>query len=118
VAFELYKKTRATTEAEEVSISSAGIITISPALTETHLKNIEHVELYFDSVTKRVGIKPVKQKSRYSYQLLRPANSRRTVISGRGFLSTYKISQAENGKFKAQTCDASFEDGMVIFRCK
>jgi hypothetical protein len=118
MAFELYKKTRATTEAEEVSISSNGIITISPTLTEKHFKSIEHVELYFDSATRKVGIKPVKQDTRYSYQLLRPKNSRRSAISGRGFLTTYKISQAEQGKFKPQTFDAAFEDGMLIFRTK
>jgi hypothetical protein len=118
MAFELYKKTRATTEAEEVSISSAGIITISPTLTDKHLKSIEYVELYFDSAARKVGIKPLKQKTRYSYQLLHPANSRRSAISGRGFLSSYKINQADQGKFKPQTFDAAFEDGMLIFRTK
>ena len=118
MTFELYKKTRATTEAEEVSISAAGIITISPSLTDNHLKSIEYVELYFDSATRKVGIKPIKQKTRYSYQLLRPANSRRSAISGRGFLSSYKINQADQGKFKPQKFDATFEDGMLIFRTK
>lgn len=118
MAFELYKKTRATTEAEEVSISSAGIITISPTVTDQHLKSVEYVELYFDSATRKIGIKPVKQKTRYSYQLLRPANSRRAAISGRGVLSSYKINQDDHGKFRPQTCDATFEDGMIIFRTK
>src|SRR5438132_6595717 len=102
MAFELYEKTRATSEAEEVSISSAGIITISPTMVDKHLKNIEYVELYFDSATKRIGIKPVKHKSKYSYQLLRPTNSRRAAISGRGFLSSYKINQVDKGTFKKQ----------------
>jgi len=118
MAFELYKKTRATTEAEEVSISAAGILTISPLLTEQHFKNVESVELYFDSTTKKVGIKPVKTKTRYSYQLLRPNNSRRSSVSGRGFLTTYKISQTDNGRFKPQTFEAAFEDGMIVFKVK
>ena len=118
MAFELYKKTRATTEAEEVTISSAGVITISPTLTEKNLKNIEHVELYFDSANRKVGIKPVKQETRYSYQVLRPAHGRRAAISGRGFLGSYKISQDAKGKFKPLTLEASFEDGMIVFRVK
>jgi hypothetical protein len=118
MAFELYKKTRAITEAEEISISSAGVITISPSLTAEHLKNVEHVQLYFDSASKKVGIEPSKQKTRYSYQLLRPAHGRRAAISGRGFLGSYKINQDVKGKFKPQRFEATFEDGKIVFKVK
>src|SRR5579863_3591186 len=113
MAFEIYKRTRATSEAETVSINSAGTITISPACTDKYLKGVRYVELYFDAVSKKVGIKPVTKETDYSYQLFRPAKSRRASVSGRGFLSSYKINQTEKGRFKPQTFDALFENNMI-----
>lgn len=115
--FEWYSKQRVTSDKDEVSISSAGIITISVSLTKDHLENVKYVELGFDPTTKRIAIKPSKTETRTSLQLLRVPNSRRTAISGRGFLRFYKIAQSGD-KFKPATFPAKFEDGMIIFSVK
>jgi hypothetical protein len=117
MGFELYKKTRALSKDETITISKAGTITISPALTEDHLKNTEFVQLYYDAQTKRVAIKPIKKDEHYGFQIIRPASSKRAVISGRGFLRTYKIN--ESGKvFRIGTYDAKWENEMIVFSVK
>lgn len=116
--FELYHKTRATSEEETVTITAAGVLSFSTALTEKHLKNVDAVQLYFDLATKRVGIKPTKEGEKYSYQLIQPANSRRKTVSGRGFLRTYKIGSEKAGKFAPETFEAAFENGMIVFSVK
>jgi hypothetical protein len=113
--FELYKRTRATSEAETVSISAVGIITVSPVFAERYFKDADYAELYYDAASKRVAIKPLKNETDYSYQIIRPKNSHRASVSGRGFLRSYKIGLADKGKFKPETFDAKFEDGMIVF---
>jgi hypothetical protein len=116
MSFQLYQRDRATDDEETVSISSAGIMSFSAALTKKYLENVSAVLLYFDPANKRVGIKPAKEEDKFAYKLFLPVNSKRKTVSGRGFLRKYKIGQEKEGKFKAQTFEASFENGMVIFK--
>jgi hypothetical protein len=119
MAFQLYTKQRAPlSEVDEVAISAAGIITISSSLSEGHLKDAKYVELYFDLTSKKIGIRAVAKESRASMQLLRPINSRRCAVSGRGFLRFYKIGMAADGKFKRASFPATFTDGMIVFSVK
>ncbi len=118
MAFELYTKTRAASDEENVSITATGVITLSAACTKKHFVGIEYVQLYYDPTAKRVGIKPLKKAEKYSYKVVRPANSKRVVFSGRGFLRMYHISEGEKGKFNPQTFDTKFEDGMITFSVK
>ena len=111
--FELYKRTRATTDEESVSINSTGVISLSPVVTEKYLKDKTYVELYFDSSSKKIGIKPIKQKTEYSLQVVRPAHSRRATVSGRGFLSSNKVDFT-----KRRDCPVTFDDNMIIFSIK
>src|SRR6266571_1302232 len=114
MAFEIYKRTRATSEDESVSITPTGNIVFSPVITEQHLKNITHVEIYFDSETKRIGVKPTKQKTPYSYTLVKPQHSRRASISGSGFLGYHKLFQ-KGKRFEAREFPAKFERDMIVF---
>lgn len=118
MAFELYQKTRAAGEEETVTITAAGVLSFSPAATEKYLKTAKFVQLYFDATSKRVGIKPVKENEKYSYQLFRPNNSKRAAVSGRGFLRQYKIGTVDKDKFKPESFDARFENGMIVFSIK
>src|SRR5215472_13896303 len=112
--FELYKRTRATTDEETASISSTGVISISPAVTDKYFKDKQFAELYFDANSKKIGIKPQKQKTEYSLQLVRPAHSRRATVSGRGFLSSNKV-EFSKGQFNRRDFPVTFDDNMIIF---
>lgn len=112
--FELYKKQRAAKETKTVTISSAGVISISPDLTHEYLEDVKYVELYFDSNTKKVGIKPIRTETQYSFQVIRPANGKRAAVSGRGFLTSYKLG-VEKGHIKPQKHPAEFDNGMIVF---
>ncbi len=118
MVFELYTKTRAASDEEMVSITATGVISLSAACTTKYLKDLEYVQLYYDPTAKRVGIKPLKKAEKYSYKVVRPANSKRAVFSGRGFLHMHHISEGEKGRFKPQTFDTKFEDGMITFSVK
>jgi hypothetical protein len=115
MAFELYEKQRASGDEETVNISAVGVISFSPALVEQHLKGTTFVELYYDASTRRIGVKPVKTKTKYSYQLIK--QGKRLAVSGSGFLNNYKIIEKADGKFKAQSdIDVKFQDGILVFR--
>lgn len=109
MAFEQYKKQRAVKETKTVTINSAGVISISPDLTSEHLDGVKYVELYFDSSTRKIGVKPVRTETDYAFQLSRPAKGKRAAVSGRGFLTNYKLG------IKPQKHPAEFHDGMIVF---
>lgn len=113
MAFELYEQTRAITGEESVSITSVGMISFSAACVQKYLKDVVYVQAYFDSATKRIGIKPAKENDEYKFKLSRPENSNRALFSGRGFLRNYKIMDGD--KFKAATFTVKFENGMITF---
>lgn len=117
MTFELYKKTRTRTQGDTVSITSAGMIVIDRTLAVKYLNGCEYVQLYYDPTEKKVGIKPLRSRDRYSVKLVRQAqDSERAMVSGRGFLNAYKLAVSEKeGKFKKQQCAARFEDGMIVF---
>lgn len=115
MAFKLYEGTRAVSSAEEISISSTGVIVVSAALTNKHLKDVEFVQLYFDSEGKRIGIKPLEKEMSHSYKLVRPG--KRAAFSGRGFFKSNHLFVNDKGTIIAQKqIPAKFEAGMIVFK--
>src|SRR5712692_3591045 len=115
MGFELYKKQRASSDEETVSISSVGIITFSPALVEKHLSDLGFVELYYDQQSKKIGVKPVKTETEYAYKLVE--QGKRKAVSGSGFLNNYKIIEKTNDRFKpVSDIEVKFEMEMLVFK--
>lgn len=107
MAFQLYEQTRATGDDESVTINAGGAVSFSPAVTQKYLQNVEYVQVLFDSETKRVGVRPAKQTDKFTFKLVRPANSKRVMFSGRGFLRNYGLMKGD--KFDADKFDVKYD---------
>lgn len=99
-----------------IRILKSGVISISPGAYDEWFGGANHVELLFDSRSKKVGLKPRRKPTKASYKLRESAQGgRRRYISGGQFLSTYDVSVS-----KAKSYDAQWNDSekLVEFSVK
>lgn len=119
MAFKLYTGERGTSDVEEVSITSNGVIALSPALSEGQFKNVGWVQIFVDRDSKQIGIKPAKEDADHAYKLIRPSGSKRSMLSGSGLLKSQKVFVDGTGKIKpTKNIPARFDSriGMLIFK--
>lgn len=80
---------------ETISITRTGM-NFSRATTRKYLNEISYVELYFDRDNKKIGIKPLSEKTENAY-MLKGNKSKR--VSAKDFLEFHKCTQSKTKRF-------------------
>ena len=106
MAYETYvpQRGRAASGKPVIRILKNGDLSVSPMVQKEFFKGASHVELLYDSRTKKVGLKPRKKPTKASYKLRpSPQGGNRYYVSAGSFLEHYGI-----GAKKARTHEASW----------
>lgn len=75
-----------------VAITKSDQININKKCLETQFKGCEHVELFYDSDSEKIGMKPVKKETAHSYALSKKDGTKFATLSGRAFLRHFGLS--------------------------
>ena len=94
------KKTKTVQKPPVVKILKGGQISFNAPAYEQYLKGATHIELYFDSTSKKIGLMPKKYKTKAAFKI-------RTVGKGK---STYRV----NAKPLVEHYDIRLEEKIAL----
>ena len=79
-----------------VSISKGGDFTINERCLEQYTINEDYtcVELYYDDVAEKIGIKPLKKETMCSCNLNRKSNTKYGIVHGAAFLKHFGLTSS------------------------
>ena len=86
-----------------VRILKSGDISVSPGAYDEWFDGANHVELLYDSRSKKVGLRPRRKPTKASYKLRESAQGgRRRYVSGSQFLGTVGVKVNKARSFDAK----------------
>jgi len=93
------------TSTKTIGINSKGRFAFYKPVVEKYLQNIDHLELFYDPETKKVGILPTPEPTSDSFKIQGMTTK---MIIAKKFLNRFRIS-VENRRY-----DFIVENGMII----
>lgn len=93
MAFEEYIPSRITSKEPAVTISKSGLVSFNIASVEKHINNNKYAKLYYDSQTRRIGIKLLLDKEAHCLAIggVKSTKRENATLSMKSFLNLYKI---------------------------
>jgi hypothetical protein len=91
--------------AKTIGINSKGRFAFYKPVVEKYLNNVDHIELFYDPETKKVGILPTEQPTTDSFKIQGMTTK---MIVAKKFLNRFKIS-VEDRRY-----DFVYENGMLV----
>lgn len=91
--------------AKTIGINSKGRFAFYKPVVEKYLQNVDHIELFYDSETKKVGIMPTTEPTTDSFKIQGMTTK---MIVAKKFLNRFKIS-VEDRRY-----DFVYENGMLV----
>jgi hypothetical protein len=83
-------------------IGKGGDFSINEKCVEHLIKDCSHAEMYYDDVTNKIGLKPMKEETEFSYPIHRKSKSKYVVIHGRGFLKYFRLTIEAKATYAAK----------------
>jgi hypothetical protein len=93
--------------AKTIGINRKGRFAFYKPVVEKYLQNINHLELYFDPETKKVGILPLSEPTSDSFKIQGKTTK---MIVAKKFLNRFQIS-VEDRRY-----DFTVENGMLVIQ--
>lgn len=94
---------------DEIKINENYQIVLSHSLIKNYCKGIQYVELYYDSETKQIGIKPLLEKTPHSFCI---SGTTTRKITAKRFFEYYSIPLPSKENWSRKV---NFKDGILIF---
>lgn len=112
--FEMYKAKGDKTSKPSVTITAAGVISLSKACFDKYLGNGDYANLYFDkSEGLLIGIKCVDKGGDNTFKITRSGDRVSGSIAGRSFLNHLGIDFSKRRKF---TPEWNEKEGILFFK--
>ena len=87
------KASKVSARPPRVSVSKTGLISINKTAYQEHMKGSNHVESFYDSAAKKIGIRPKKYKTRDDIKLSVIGKKKETYrVNGNKFLKSFGVS--------------------------
>lgn len=101
MAFKEFQRKRTHSGEPAVSITKYGNFVLNSSCIGRYFADRKYAKLYWDADTKRVGIKPMKNKDEHSYSVNFSRKGSVGSFSGTAFLKSYKVKYEETKSFLA-----------------
>ena len=99
------EKTQKAKTAKTIGINSKGRFAFYKPVVEKYLQNVNHIELYYDPKTEKIGILPIQEPTSDSFKIQGLTTK---MIIAKKFLKHFRIS-VEDRRY-----DFSEDNGMLI----
>lgn len=101
MAFEVFEgRGRTASGTPTVSIRKNGALALNAAALDAWFKGQDYAVLMYDPDTKRIGVRPVAEKSKSAYKLQRVGQGGH--VNAKSFLTHYTIDHAKSQSFPAE----------------
>lgn len=99
MAFKAFESKKSHSSDPAVTITKNGLFVLNSACVNQFFKGVQHAKLYWDDAQHKVGIKPMKKKDHFSYNI----SKHRTVgtLSGISFVKSVGIEHKETKPYPA-----------------
>jgi len=87
-----------------VTVLKSGVVNINAAAHRAYFKDAKYILFGYDEATRKVAIKPLKEKNTTGAYSLRNTKSGSSV-SGKGFLNIFGISHDESKSYRIEWDD-------------
>jgi hypothetical protein len=113
MGFELYKSKGGKTSKPNVTITTAGTLSLSKACFDKYIGNREFAQLYYDKDKGLIGIKGADKEGDSAFKITRSAERASGSIAGRSFLNHLEI---DYSKPKKVIPEWNEKEGMLIVK--